>query len=206
MAIRHRRPTQPPSQTQRTLTDVPASAQFRVAVVAPDHSGLLFGLTRPIKPPRQSADDNGANTRSSSLLDVEPRDDLDQEVWRLDFGDGADGAVLQVNNTIPDIVRLVSADPQFRSLVFPQVLRTILQHIVLVEQLDPDDPDGDQIWADWIALAKRQTGGDIPQLTDTDNNQQRRQALDWIETAVKSFAAAQHVAAADTYTKAAATQ
>lgn len=186
-----------PPPSERVLRDVPESAAFRVAVVAPDDSGLLFGLSANIRPRRQPSP--GKERVAESLLPVERVRDLGEEVWRLDFGD-EELPVLQLNASIADISYIVN-DPAFRSLVVPEIFRSILQRAILVSRVDPDDPDANA-WSDWIALAKTHNpGADIPAVKDPAADDERERAFDWIEEAVAGFAAQKGLDAAATYRK-----
>lgn len=189
----------PPSQGDRVLRDVPESSAFRVAVVAPDDSGLLFGLSADIRPRRQPTD--GDEPVAESLLPVEIVHDLGQEVWRLDFGD-EELPVLQLNASIVGIAHIVEHDPAFRSLVVPEIFRSILQRAILVARIDPDDLDTNA-WSDWLALAKaHMREADMPALTDLSAIDEREAAFAWIEMAVAGFAAQRGLDAAATYSKA----
>lgn len=132
----------PPPDEERRLTDVPAGASFRVFVVAADGSGKLLGHAPNLKPVLPL----------DSRLPLEESDDLGEEVWRVEF-DGADGnPVLKVNSGIPGISESVRHDPAFRSLVMPEVFRTILTRMALIDHADPDDTEGP--WADWYEIAR----------------------------------------------------
>lgn len=131
-----------PSENERRLTEVPTAAQFRVIVVAGDGSGLLLGQTGGIRPALPVR----------SLLPVRETDDLGQEVWRVDFGDGMDSPELLVNQNVEGISDIIRHEASFRSLVFPGVLRTILTHALLVMRQDPDDDEGP--WEGWFRLAR----------------------------------------------------
>ena len=132
----------PPPETERHLTDVPTGAQFRILVVAGDGSGRLLGHAPNIRPVLPV----------DSRLPLEESDELGAQVWRVDF-DGENGSpVLQVNSGIPGISEVVRSDSAFRSLVMPEVLRTILTRMVLIDRADIEDEDGP--WADWFAIAQ----------------------------------------------------
>ena len=182
---------EPPSEEERRLTDVPASAQFRVMVVSGDGSGLLLGHAPSIKPvlPRRS------------LLPVRESDDLGDEVWRVDFGDGMDRPELLINRSVEEISEIVRSDESFRSLVIPDVLRTILAHVVLIERQDPDDDEGP--WGGWFEIARALLPDEEPphlqhhgtaDLDITDANR-------WIDSVVAAFADVR-LDAADSYNNA----
>lgn len=130
----------PPPESDRRLTDLPAGVRFRVFVVAADESGKLLGHAPAIRP----------KLPLNSLLPLEEAD-LGAEVWRVQF-DGEDAnPVLLVNGNIPGISEAVRHDPTFRSLVIPEVFRTILTRMVLIDRPDWNDPDGP--WEDWFKTA-----------------------------------------------------
>lgn len=180
----------PPSDDERQLSEVPSSAQFRVIVVAGDGSGLLLGHAPNIRPvlPRKS------------LLPVRESGELGDEVWRVDFGDGMDQPELLINPTVDGISEIVRSDDAFRSLVIPDVLRTILTHIVLVERQDPDDNEGP--WEGWFAIARALVPNEeLPYLgRSTAGETEVAAATAWIDRVVESFAD-KRVDAADAYNK-----
>ena len=176
---------QPPGEAQRRLTEVPQSAQFKVFVVAGDGSGRLLGLSHAIKPmlPRES------------LIPLMPCD-LGDEVWRIEFSED-DLPELQVNSKLEMISEIVRSDGQFRSLVMPQVLRSVLNYIVLVRREDPDDDAGGW-WMGWYRLARSLDDSEIPRLDAQAAGASVEEAQEWIERSVAAFAA-QRVDAATVY-------
>ena len=189
-----------PSQADRLLRDVPESAAFRVAVVAADDSGLLYGLSSKLTPRRTTTGDDEEQA-VESLLHVEVVDDLGQEVWRLDFGD-EEPPVLQLNKSVDGIDQIIERDAAFRALVIPEVFRAILQRAVLVARVDPDDPEPNA-WTDWLELAKQQAPeAEVPALNDPSNASQRDAALSWIEQVVQQFASQEELQAASAYRRA----
>ena len=169
----------PPSDSVRRLTDVPAGVRFRVFVVAADGSGRLLGHAPAIRP----------KLPLNSLLPLE-ESDLGAEVWRVQF-EGEDGnPVLQVNGDIPGISDLVRHDDTFRSLVMPEVFRTILTRMVLVDRPDWNDPDGP--WGDWIKTARRYLPDVDPvQLPSADERLDATEVQDacqWIDQVVDALA------------------
>ncbi len=168
---------EPPPDEERRLTDVPESAQFRVIVVAGDGSGLLLAHAPNIRPvlPRRS------------LLAVRESEDLGDEVWRVDFGDGMDLPELLINPKVDGISEIVRGDAAFRSLVMPDVLRTILGHIVLVERADPDDGEGP--WGGWFEQARaRLREAEPPRLSRDADASEVAAASRWIDKVVEAFA------------------
>lgn len=188
-----------PRQADRLLRDVPDSAKFRVAVVAVDDSGLLYGLSSEMTPRRMTTGDDEEPV-VESMLPVDVVGDLGQEVWRLDFGD-EDLPVLQLNESVTDIAQIIERDAAFRALVIPEVFRTILQRAVLVARVDPDDPEPNA-WTDWLDLAKQQAPEvEVPALSDPSDTSQRDAALSWIELVVRQFASQEGLQAASAYSR-----
>ncbi len=180
------------SQEHRTLQNVPHTAQFKVVVVAPDDSGLLFGKSNAIRPISAK--------HSKSLLPVEIASDLGQEVWRLDFGD-SDQVVLQINSNITDLERIIAKEPSFRSLIMPEVFRSVLQHAILIDNTSLEDED-DQ-WHEWITLAKHYLGSKTsPEISTLSSEEARNKALNWVEEVVQAFASHHRIKAADSYSRA----
>ena len=190
----------PLSQDERRLIEVPETAAFRVAVVAADGSGQLFGLSGRLHP-RSQSDGGESDVAAESLLLVQLVSDLGQEVWRLDFGDD-ERPILQLNNSIADMKYIVEHDSSFRSLVIPEVLRAILQRALLIARVDLDDSEPNA-WTDWLDLARRIAAtDDVPVVVDPLDVGQQEAALSWIEQVVQRFASNERLNAATTYSKA----
>lgn len=170
----------PPPDAERTLTEVPASARFRVFVVAADGSGKLLGHAPNLKPVQPLR----------SRLPLEESDLLGDQVWRVDF-DGEDGnPVLLVNRTISGISDIVRHDPAFRALVMPEVFRTILTRMTLIDRADSQDADGP--WADWFEIARSYLPDrEPPSLPSTGpvQSSDNDHAREWIDEVVGSMAA-----------------
>ncbi|WP_428273490.1 hypothetical protein [Candidatus Palauibacter sp.] len=166
-----------PAERDRILRDVPATSQFRVSVIAAGNSGRLLGLADKLRP----------RLPVESLLPLMP-DDLGGEVWRLDYGRGDDIVVLKVNRDLPDFDRTVRADPAFRGLVMPQVLRSVLERALLVDREDPEDPEGR--WSSWFDLARSiLPDRDPPSVSRDTQDDEIEQADRWIEEVVAAFSA-----------------
>lgn len=172
----------PPSQVERVLRDVPTTAQFKVSVAASDGSGRLLGVSPALKPKREEEP-------KESLLPVELDDDLGNEVWRLDFGEGHERPVLKINSKIEGAGEMVAGDQVFRPLVLPEVFRGVLRQAILIQRVDLDDT-AENAWSDWLKLAKLDMNGKEPPALDKDADPERlAEAADWIDRAVAAFAA-----------------
>ena len=172
------RPTPPPDQ-ERRLTEVPAGARFRVFVVAADRSGKLLGHAPNLRP----------ELPLNSRLPLEESDTLGEEVWRVDFGEEGDIPVLLVNSSIPGISEAVRNDPIFRALVMPEVFRTILTRMVLINRAPPDDDQ--HSWADWFEIAHAYLPDAKPPYLDGPRDVEQSDdsaARNWIDQVVRAMA------------------
>ena len=171
----------PPSLEERVLRDVPATARFKVSVVAADGSGLLYGVSPALTPKRE-------DDPNDSLLPIEFDDDLGNEVWRLDFGNDGDSAVLKLNGKIEGAADMAGSDQIFRPLVLPEVFREVLRHALLVQGTELDDDRGSD-WDDWIKLAMQRVDGEPPPGLEGEPPQRNiPDTVDWINRAVAAFA------------------
>ena len=119
-----------------------------------------------------------SDKKVDSLLSVKPDENLDQEIYRVDF---SNEPVLLINAKIVTW-KEVASSPLFRSLVYPSVLRTILTRILCIEEyVDTDDTDD---WrCQWLRFAKTHLGSpDPPQDTNDQDSIDK-----WIDDAVDVF-------------------
>ncbi len=159
------------------LAEVPTNPNFRVTVLAPDGSGKLLALVDNIQPKR-------ANRRESLLWLKE--DDLGQEVWRLDFGDGDSGnPTLLVNRNIPGISAIARQDDAFLAPLLPAVFRSILIRALLVEEFDPSESDDQAPWGRWMGFVHEFFTDEYPEFAAEDN---KEKVSEWIDNAVAAFA------------------
>ena len=166
-----------PTDAERRVTEVPESAQFRLFVVDAGGTGRLLGHATKIRPvlPRRS------------ILPLRETDELSDEIWRVDFGDGGDQPELLVNSKIDGISEVVRSDATFRVLVMPEVLRTILTHVVLIERSDPDDDES--AWEGWFQLARSLLPDQKPPNLGSESSEGKLYAArEWIESVVSAFA------------------
>ena len=156
---------------------------FRVKVV--DGRGRILAVADRILPRRSEEEEAGKRY----LLPVEFAD-LGNAIWRLDL-DGEWPSLL-LNSRIDPIREIARADESFRALVYPEVVRQILHHIVIVEDhTDPDtDPD------DWMSLWLRFALSLMGRKALPPSGQDEQVVLDkgrWIDDAVDAFCASQRV-------------
>ncbi len=175
-----------PDTYSKIISQAPITSQFKVIVVAGDGSGKLLGASASITPKQPT----------ESLIPLTPTD-LGHEVWRVSFGDDDELPVLEVNSSIEAISEIVRSDTAFRSLVMPQVLRTVLTQIIFV--LGGDTNDDEESWhLGWFRLAQSFVPGKPPKLSDDPDPSEKTEASEWIERVVEAFAA-RKVQAAERY-------
>lgn len=170
----------------RRLANIPGNPSFRVKVIAPDGSGVLLAMANHIRPKRQE--------HQGSLIWLEERD-LGKEVWQVDFGDGSNPTLL-LNSNIADIGKTALSDGEFRGLVFPAVLRSVLIQALIIDDADPEDEDGP--WGDLMVFVHTLYDEPMPLAEDGDEESIR---MAWIEAVVAAFTR-KHFRASDTYTAA----
>jgi hypothetical protein len=165
----------------RDLTNIETGVipLFRVKIVDKSaQHGQIIAMADKIHPKGTDA----ANNEKVSLLHVEFSEDLGSQVWRLDLE--GDWPVLQVNNKIHSINDIAKSDKAFLALVYPEIVRQILNFIVESEQLDPEI-DEDEWYGLWINFVSSLPGVGSPP-TGRDPNIKIDQK-DWLEKAVHGF-------------------
>ena len=145
--------------------------------LAPDGSGQLLALGDKLNPRWQD--------ERSSLLEVEFAD-LGMEVWRLKFDENGGGPVLEVNKNIEGISFAVRHDEAFRSLVLPEVLRSILTRALIVEGENPDDDGENSNWRPWMLCVRNFYHEEYPQMSD-DEVIDNGTISEWIDNVVAAF-------------------
>ncbi len=167
----------PVPPASRSLDQVQFPPRFRVMVLAPDGSGRILAMGDKLTAIWQD--------ERTSLLEVEFTD-LGMEVWRLKFDENGGSPVLEVNKDIESISYAIRHDEAFRSLVLPEVLRSILIRALIIEQENPDDYEEGSNWRPWMICVKDFFHEDYPQMSDDDIAD--RFAIEaWIDRAVTEF-------------------
>ena len=148
------------------LTDISSNATvyFRVKVIGKE--GIILAQADRIR----------VDVSNQSILPVEAID-LDQIVWRLSFDD--DEPHLLVNSRIEGILDRIRHDSNFAALVYPAVLREILER--LCHEVTDDDNESQTWVSNWQEFAKTLNQEPIP---SSDSQQQIR----WIDSTVNIFA------------------
>ena len=163
----------PPASCRLSEFGTLAGLRFRIKVVSTEEPrGRLLAVGDRITP-------RNAEQQSLSrvpLLAVRAQD-LGREVWRLDF---ADEPLLLVNPRVVAKKQLVQS-VEFQSLVLPEILSSILNRILLVEQIRVPD-DSEERTSRWLKFAESMPGvGTVPDVPDPESD------LDWIDAAISSF-------------------
>ena len=164
------------AEAERQVTEMTETPQFKLIVVAADGSGRLLGMSNQIRPvlPRQS------------LLPVTLKE-LRGEVWRVNFGE-SESPELEVNRNIDAISELVRSDAEFRSLIMPQVFRTVLSQIIVIDRHDLDDDEGGW-WIDWLRYAQHLVPEEVPTLMgEASDSTELDDVEEWIDRVVEEFA------------------
>jgi hypothetical protein len=147
--------------------------RFRVKVVSTEEPrGRLLAVADRINPKNEQQQ----SLPRVPLLAVRAQD-LGREVWRLDF---SDEPLLLVNPRVIPKKQLVES-VEFQTLALPEILRSILNRILLVERVRSAD-DSDDWTSRWLRFAESMPGvGRVPELDTPEAN------VDWIDAAISSF-------------------
>ena len=162
----------------RQLLDIEGDkfSLFRVKVVDVT-SGRLIAISSQLRP--------GGDTQDGleALLPLHLTDTGNQ-IWRLKFEN--EGVKLELNQHKDGIDK----NPEFRSLVFPSVLREVLSYIVFIEKQENEQELQDaeeSAWSKWLTFVSgfypEEYPGPYKEAEDTDI----QQFLDWIDGAVEAF-------------------
>ncbi len=166
------RPIPPPNCR---LTDFGSldGVRFRVKVVSTQEpQGRLLGVADRINPTDEMLD----RSRRIPLINVKGHD-LGREIWKVDF---SDEPLLLINYRLCNKHSLARSS-MFQSLVLPQVLRSILTRILLIDQFRYFEDEED--WAArWLRFASSFPGvGEVPEEEDAELDSE------WIDSAVSAF-------------------
>ena len=170
-----------------SLDGLEGTLLFNVRVVdAKNDNGLLLAAGSGFRPTSGNKGAEGgpdADADTVSLLPVNPID-LGTQVWRVNFSH--DRPWLEINNKIPQCRELVHSDKLFFSLVFPVVVRQILERVLLIDRFDLGEEDDPLDWrSEWTRWAIHwHPSNERPPVSDLDDVTERGL---WIEEVVDGF-------------------
>ncbi len=168
------------------LTDITGERLlFSVKVVdQSEEVGRLVGLATGIRPVNAGEDDAGR----VGLLPVSFAD-LGPQIWRLDFT--TEEVTLLLNQRFGHLHRLIKNHAGVVALLYPEVVRHILQRLLVVER-HVEVVEGDDTWPNlWLRFAvamhpEHASPPDVPEIID----QGVQDEVDaWVQVVVDAFSA-----------------
>lgn len=167
----------PVAPADRSLAGIPARHPlFRVkAVVRENGLARIVAAADRVLPQQTDHEDE----ERASLLPVE-YSDLGERIWKLDLS--GEWPTLHLNRNFEGIGTAARQGPEFFALVYPEVLRAVLQHILQEQRFDPDSDDDD--WGTlWLRFACNELGQPRPPQADVES----ATVQEWIEQTVNAF-------------------
>lgn len=169
---------QPPKNRGLEAFDNLEGIKFRVKVTSTEGDHRLLAEADKIKLENQGE----ADADGHSLLNVVPKSDMGDEIYRVVFAEPDDTPELWINNENNNY-RAIGKSIEFMTIALPSIFREILTRIVIVENWTDDDDD--TYWrSQWIRFAK--TVSSDPEIPDPEN--EREDAFKWIEDTISRFA------------------
>ena len=137
--------------------------------------GRILGIAEHIRPQRA-----GKQTVAGrqGILPIEPYE-LGQQLWRLDFRDHH--VFLFVNKSVPGLIDRVRSDPFFHAVIYPEVVRGILDKAIAMG-VEPEEED-DRWPSLWLRFGKQLHPAQQEPPGEEDSDGRER----WIEDVVESF-------------------
>ena len=165
----------------RALKNIEAGAipLFRLKIVDKStKQGRIIAMADKIHP--KGVDDTGDN--KINLLYVEFSEDLGDQVWRLDLT--GDWPVVLVNSQVNSMKEIVKSDPAFFALVYPEIIRQVLNEIIESDQLDPemDEDEWHSLWINFVTSLPNVGSPPTGRSPNIKNDQK-----DWVESVVRGF-------------------
>ncbi|MBC8870461.1 MAG: hypothetical protein H8E44_13650 [Planctomycetes bacterium] len=135
-----------PNAAERVLGDITGEhVIFNVKVVDQrEDIGRILGIAQGLRP---AVHGDQERTGRQPILPVDP-ENLGQRVWRVRFSEH--GVHLQVNRRIPQIKDVARGHKMFFALVYPEVVRQTLAHVIFVEGRDQLTEDGHDWRNQWL--------------------------------------------------------
>lgn len=147
---------------------------FRLKVI--DRSGQygrILGIADQVRP---------VGAQAEGILPIERRD-LGEEAWRLDFGE--QDVTLLINERPNGLFEEARSGCWFHALVYPMVLRMVLERILLVDRsTDADDPDDDGWPARWLRFGRSLHPERMAPPSDDETPEEKES---WIAAVVDQF-------------------
>lgn len=147
--------------------------RFRLKVVDErERVGLLLGVADRLVPLRPDEELHSEHW----LLPVDFCD-LGERAWRLDL---SDSPVLELNSRVDGIAEAARTGGAFLGLVYPEVVRCVLEHVLF--RLGEDDPtgDGSEWTCQWLRFALS-----IPGVAPIPRGESERR--EWIDEVALAF-------------------
>ena len=165
----------PPEDRSLGEIDYGGRINFRIKVTdSTGAHGKLLATADSIIPSRPQEEEQARE----SLLPVEQRDDMGQELWRVAFDLG--GPYLEVNSTIEDVMGLFRNNRTVAALVYPQALRIILIKALLMDGASTAEGGWESRWLRFGTLL---TAAPPPMHPDEVD-----EAARWIDSVTAAFA------------------
>lgn len=152
---------------------------FRVKIVDTSHHiGRILAVIERV----QTYNEQSRRIERLGLLKVNFGADLGHKVWDVEISNDGDDPMLCINRSlnVDDIAlrEFVARNPAFVSLVFPEVLRRILNRLI---DDDVDFEDEDSWSTKWVRFANSLGVKSLPTSSDKD------EAEWWVEEVVDAF-------------------
>jgi hypothetical protein len=164
-----------PENTKITDIDHGSSILFRVLVVDDSEDlGRLLASADRVSP--SNLDDK---EDFESIISVREKD-LGNQTWKLDLA-GA-GPELVINNRIPAALSRIKHDAIYQGLIFPSIIREILNYILIMSEDPGEDDEATDTWQiQWLSFSKNLVDREIPGEDDIEELQE------WIDDVVSEF-------------------
>jgi hypothetical protein len=146
---------------------------FRVKVIdTSTETGCILAVADRLHPLRDDSD-----IKCDPLIPVRMVGGMGQEIWRVVWD--ATGPVLELNQEQAGIKETILKKHIFRSIVLPEVLRTVLTRI-LVDEMDLDEEYAERakLWLKFVSGFHNETEPDDREFPTVDA---------WVNRAVRSF-------------------
>jgi hypothetical protein len=158
----------------RQLDWIDGENVFFAVKVVDRASQRILGLAKHVRPLRGGVQ---TATGRKGILPIVAAP-LGQQLWNLDFG--TSDVCLQVNEELAGLEQRVRADPTIFAILFPAVVRLILERAI--NEGDLEEPDDRWPYL-WLRFGSRlHPDGEPPPKRDDEEGRE------WIDAVVKAFA------------------